>query len=86
MNKFTMRETDILKALREEKARVKKELQKSEKLIARDTRSIFAPVPRSAGRFQLITSLASNGLAIYQGLRIGSGIIRAASTLFRRHR
>ena len=77
-------ETDILQILRREKHKVRKELQRSEQKMSEETRTLFAPVPKAASRFQLVSGLASNGMAIYQGVRIGTGLIRAVSTLFRR--
>jgi hypothetical protein len=80
------KQIDALAALREEKARVLSQLRKSGRNINTVSQRIFEPVPATSNRILGLTHLVSNGLAIYEGLRMGTGFVRAARAFFRRRR
>ena len=80
------RQIDALAALRSEKERVLVKLRKSGRNITSVSQRIFEPVPTTSNRILGVTRLVSNGLAIYEGLRMGNGFIRAVRTFFRRKR
>ncbi len=86
MNEWGVRETNILQALQNEKKRLSKEIHKSQSRITDSTRKIFEPVPKTGSRLMSVTNLVSNSVALYQGLRMGTGLIRAVSTMLRRRR
>ncbi len=86
MNNFSVRETDILVSLRREKKQLNKELRKSQARITDTTRDIFGEVPKTGNRVALFTNLVGNGMAIYQGVRIGNSLIRTLSLIFRKRR
>ena len=86
MNNFTVRETDILLTLRSEKKKLSKELRQSQARITDTTRDIFGSVPKAGNRFATVSNLVGNGMAIYQGVRIGTGLIRAVRTMLRLRR
>ena len=77
---------DALAAIRQEKERVRAQLRQSNKKISAVSQRIFEPVPATSNRIIGASRLVSNGLAIYEGLRMGSGFIRAVRTFFRRLR
>jgi len=77
---------DALAAIRQEKQKVLKELRSSGKKITAVSQRIFEPVPTASNRIMGVSHLVSNGLAIYQGLRMGSGFIKAVRTFLRRRR
>lgn len=75
---------DALSALRAEKAQVKGRIDASARRITRLGQQILSPVPATATGLFSMGSLVSNGLAIYQGIRMGSRLFRAVTSLFRR--
>ncbi len=77
---------DALAAIRHEKELVRAQLRQSNKKISAVSQRIFEPVPATSNRIIGASRLVSNGLAIYEGLRMGSGFIRAVRTFFRRMR
>lgn len=88
MNKADLitRQMDALQALREEKARTLKRIQLSGAQISRTTAEIFKPLPVAENRIFSFSNLMSNGLAVYQGIRMGSSLMRAILTFFRKKR
>ena len=86
MNNYTLRETEILLSLRREKKQLSRELRKSQARIGETTRDIFGTVPKSGNRFATVSNLVGNGMAIYQGVRIVSSLIRAVGAIFGRRR
>lgn len=76
--------TDPLQELQQEKARIRRELDKSRERLGEQAHSLFAPAPQAVGSFQRATNIISQGWTIYEGIRIGLGFIRASRSLFRR--
>ena len=77
---------DALAAIRQEKQRVLQQLKGSGRQITTVSQRIFEPVPTTSNRILGVSRLVSNGVAIYEGLRMGSGFIKAVRTLLRRRR
>lgn len=79
---------DALKALHESKLQVKKELNVSKANIKYKVQGIISPAKTVKKNTTRIGQLISNGLAIYEGLRLGMSIISAFRSLFgkKRHR
>ncbi len=75
---------DALAALRAEKAQVKSRLDASARRINQLGRQIITPIPATATGLFSMGSLLSNGFAIYQGIRMGSRMLRAVTSVFRR--
>lgn len=75
-------QADILLALRGEKEKLRKELRSSKKRMSDNMHELFAPVPATTNKVQGISRMVSNGIAIYEGLRIGLSFIRATRGLF----
>ncbi len=75
---------DALSALRAEKAQVKSRLDASARRINQLGRQILSPVPATATSLFSMGSLVSNGFAIYQGFRMGSRMLKAVTSIFRR--
>lgn len=88
MNKAELitRQMDALQALRDEKTRTLKQIKASEAAITRTTAEIFRPLPQAENRIFSFGNLMSNGLAVYQGIRMGSSMVRALLTLFKKKR
>ena len=86
MNEYGVQEMDILQALSNEKKRLSKEIKKSQDRLTNSAREIFEPIPKAGNRFMSVSNLVGNGMAIYEGVRMGAGVIRALSTMFRRRR
>ena len=77
---------DALKALRESKMQVRKELRTSKANIKYKVQGIISPAKGTKHSTSSISRLVSNGFAIYEGLRIGISIISAFRSLFGRRR
>lgn len=75
-------QADILLALRNEKEKLRKELRTSHKRMTNNMHELFAPAPATTNKVQGFSHMISNGLAIYEGLKIGLGFIRATRGLF----
>jgi len=73
---------DILVSLRQEKAILRKKLRRSSGKMSGTTHQIFAPVPRAKTKAQGISQFVSNGIAIWEGIRIGMGLIAALRGFF----
>ena len=86
MNNLTIRETDILRSLRSEKKKIGREIRKSQGRISASARDIFGTVPKAGNHFANVSNLVGNGMAIYQGVRIGTGLIKAVRSMLRLRR
>ena len=75
---------DALEAIRREKEHIRSQLRQSNKKINAVSQRIFEPLPATSNRIVGVSRLVSNGLAVYEGLRMGSGFIRAVRTFFHR--
>lgn len=75
---------DALSALRAEKAQMKSRINASGQRINRLGQQILSPLPATTSGLFSMGSLVSNGLAIYQGIRMGSRLFRAVTSVFRR--
>jgi hypothetical protein len=77
---------DALKALRDSKLQVRKELKVSGANIKYKVQGIISPAKGDKQRNNSISRLVSNGFAIYEGIRIGISIISAFRSLFGKRR
>ena len=77
---------DALQALREEKSRIRRRINEAGAEISHTTTDIFKPLPQAENRFFTFSNLVSNGLAVYQGIRMGSSFVHAVMGLFRKRR
>jgi hypothetical protein len=77
---------DALKALHESKMQVKKELKVSKANIKYKVQGIISPAKTAKKNTTRIGQLVSNGLAIYEGVRLGLSIISAFRSIFGRKR
>ena len=77
---------DALQALREDKARILRQLHEAGAEIGHTTNDIFKPLPQAENRIFTFSNLVSNGLAVYQGIRMGSSFVHAVLSLFRKKR
>lgn len=76
---------DALAALREEKAKVRLRIKASNKRLSEIAQRIADPIP-SASSVCSMGSWVSNGIAIYQGVRLGTRLLRSITSIFRRRR
>ena len=74
---------DALAALREEKAQVKLRINASSHRLGQIVQRITDPIPSTTSVFGM-GSLVSNGIAIYQGVRLGTRLLRSITSIFRR--
>lgn len=74
---------DALAALREEKAQVKLRINASSQRLGHIVQRITDPIPSTTSVFSM-GSLVSNGIAIYQGVRLGTRLLRSITSIFRR--
>ena len=74
---------DALAALREEKAQVKLRINASSQRLEQIVQRITDPIPSTTSVFSM-GSLVSNGIAIYQGVRLGTRLLRSITSIFRR--
>ncbi|MBR3433656.1 MAG: hypothetical protein IKH05_08980 [Bacteroidaceae bacterium] len=77
---------DVLQALRESKQQVRKELKASKANIKYKVQGIISPAKTVKKNTTRISQIVSNGLAIYEGIRLGMSIISAFRSLFGRRR
>ncbi len=75
-------ETNALLAIRNEKELLRKQIRLSGRRISSNLHEVLAPVPRATTRAQGFGQMVSHGLAIYEGVRMGVGFIRAFRGLF----
>ena len=73
---------DILAALQQRKKATEQELQASRSRIVKQAGQFWSPMPKATSRAQSISRLVSNGVVIYNGLRIFASILSAVRTLF----
>ena len=73
---------DILAALQQRKVATEKKLKVSRQRIMNDANQLWAPLPKSTSRAQRISHLVSNGLFIYNGIRVFAQIYSATRSLF----
>lgn len=77
---------DILAALQQRKRATGRKLKASRTRISERANLFWAPLPQTASRTQHISRLVSNGLIIYNGIRICSNILSAVQSIFGRRR
>jgi len=77
---------DALKALRESKQQIRKELKASKANIKYKVQGIISPAKTARKNTTRISQLVSNGIAIYEGIRLSMSIVSAFRTLFGRKR
>lgn len=77
---------DALQALHESKHQIRKELNVSKANIKYKVQGIISPARSVKRNTTRIGQLVSNGLAIYEGVRLGMSIISAFRSLFGRKR
>lgn len=84
----TAQTRDALTLISRRKQLLSKEIEASRGRMSELMHEIVAPAPKARNKAQGISQLVSNGMAIYEGIRIGMSIISAFRTLFgkRRHR
>lgn len=75
-------QNDALKALRESKLQIRKELKASKKQLRSKMQHFIAPAPDAHKKTVRISRLISNGFAIYEGVRLGVSVISAFRSLF----
>ena len=77
---------DALKALRESKLQLKRELNASKASLQEKVQNIVAPLPNTRKKATQVSRLVSNGFAIYEGVRLGYSIISAFRSIFGKRR
>ena len=77
---------DALQALHESKQQIRKELNVSKANIKYKVQGIISPARSVKRNTTRIGQFVSNGLAIYEGVRLGMSIISAFRSLFGRKR
>ena len=73
---------DILAALQQRKKVTGQKLKASRTRITETTSQLWSPMPKATSRAQHISHLVSNGLFIYNGIRIFASIYSSARSLF----
>lgn len=77
---------DARKALQESKMQIQKELRASGKRLHEKVQNMLSPLPEAHNRTTRISRIVSNGLAAYEGIRLGLSIISAFRSIFGRKR
>lgn len=79
--------TDELAVLRMQKKQLRRELKASRKKISDISSGIFSPDSDSAtGKAYGISKLMANGMAVYEGIRLGMNVLSAFRKLFGKKR
>lgn len=69
-----------------EEANLQEEIHASRARMSATLHEVVSPMPKTKSKAQGIGRLISNGMAIYEGMRIGMSIISAFRTLFGKRR
>ena len=74
---------DVLAAIRQRKRTVKKKLQASKTQMTDNVSCLTGgSLPKTANRLQSISRLIINGLVIYRGFRLCSGVVSGIHAFF----
>jgi len=73
---------DILAALQQRKTETGRKLKTSRQHIIEEANQLWAPMPKSTSRAHSISQLVSNGVFIYNSIRILASVISATRSLF----
>ncbi len=74
---------DVLGAIRKQKRLLRKDIAASQTLIADSARALMAPAVCVGRKGHTVSQMVSRGMAIFEGVRIGLRLVRAARSLFR---
>lgn len=73
---------DVLRSICKQKSMLRKEIATSQTLIAAHARSLVSPVARISRQGHSVSQFVARGMAIFEGVRIGLRVVRAAHSLF----
>ena len=74
---------DVLAAIQQRKRSIKKKLQASRTQMTGNVSYLTGgPMPKTTDRVQRITRLLVNGLVIYRGFRLCSGVVSGIHSFF----
>jgi len=73
---------DILAALQQRKKATEQKLKASRQQFVTTANQFWSPMPRNASKTQRISRLVSDGVLIYNGIRIFASVLSAARSLF----
>ena len=73
---------DVLRSIRKQKSMLRKEITTSQTLITAHARSLMSPVTRMSRQGHSVSQFIARGMAIFEGVRIGLKVVRAARSLF----
>ena len=77
---------DILAALQQRKRATERKLKASRTRISETANLFWSPLPKTTSRAQHISRFVSNGLIIYNGIRICTNILSAVQSIFGRRK
>ena len=77
---------DILADLRQRKSATGRKLKASRLHIMEEASQFWSPLPKTTSKAQNVSRLVSNGILIYNGIRIFARVYSAARSLFGRRR
>ena len=73
---------NVLAAIQQRKRTIRKRLEGSRTQIMDTAQGLTGSVPRASGRAQNISRLIINGLVLYRGFRLCSGVVTGIHSLF----
>lgn len=83
MNSSIVNSPDVLAALRQRKHRIKRKLQDSRTQMTDNVSYLTGgKMPKTTDRVQKIARLLINGLVIYRGFRLCSGVVSGIHSFF----
>lgn len=77
---------DILAAVKQRKKVTSRKLKASQKRIVDTANQFWAPVPKATSRAQHVSRFVSNGLLIYNGIRIFANVFSTMRSIFGRRK
>jgi len=77
---------DILVALQQRKKATGQKLKTSRLRIIETASQLWSPMPKSASKAQVISRMVSNGVLIYNGIRIFANVVSTFRSIFGRRR
>lgn len=79
------KEKDITLAyIQERKAQLRQEMTTEKNVIREKVSQIFSPPPPATTKWGMMAGVISNGMAIYDGVKIGWSIIQHVRRLFKK--
>lgn len=79
-------QNDPLAQIRNEKRRLRNEIEQCRANITMQARELVAPVPKASAKMQMVSKVLGRGMAVMQGVLIGIKAFRSIQKIFRKRK